>query len=85
MDGLLVGRDLDQLDLLQLLDAALHLLRLGRLRAEAVDERLQLLDLVALVLVCRLELRAPRLFLRQVLVVISGIEMDALVPYLRRL
>src|SRR3954462_5455859 len=85
VDSLLIGRYLDALDLLQLLDAALHLLCLGRLRAEAVNASLQLLDLVALVFVGRLELRAPRLFLRQVLVVISGIEVDALVPYLRRL
>jgi hypothetical protein len=49
VDGLLVGRNLDALDLVELLDAALHLLGLGRLRAKAIDERFQLLDAVALV------------------------------------
>ena len=51
VDGRLLLRHLDALDLLQLLDARLHLLGLGGLVAEAVDEGLQLLDAVALVLV----------------------------------
>jgi len=47
-DALALGRDLDALDLVELLDAALHLARLGRLVAEAVDEGLGLLDLLLL-------------------------------------
>jgi hypothetical protein len=39
-------RDLDALDLFQFFDAALHLLGLGGLGAEAVDEGLQVLDLL---------------------------------------
>jgi hypothetical protein len=59
MDGLLVRRNLDALDLFQFLDPRLHLLGLGRRRAEAVDERFQRLDAVALILVRGLELRLP--------------------------
>ena len=50
--------NLDTLDLLQFLDAALHLLRLSGLVAEAVDEDFQLLDALALVAIRRLELFA---------------------------
>jgi hypothetical protein len=59
VDGLLFGRNLDPLDLLQFLDAALHLLGLGGLVAEAVDEGFELLDAVLLVGVGGLQLRAP--------------------------
>ena len=52
-DRLLLG-NLDALDLFQFLDAALHLLGLGGLRAEAIDECLKVLDLLALVAVRRL-------------------------------
>ncbi len=58
VDGLFVGRNLDPLDLFQFLDPALHLFGFGRLRAEAVDEGFQLLDLVLLIVVSRLQLRA---------------------------
>ena len=54
VNGFLFGRDLDPLNLLQFLDAALHLFGLGGLRAKAVDEGFQLLDLVLLVGVGRL-------------------------------
>ena len=47
MNRRLLFGNLDALDLFQLLDAALHLLGLGGLRAEAVDEGLQMLDLHA--------------------------------------
>ena len=49
MDGLLFGRKLDALDLLQFLDAALHLFRLGGLVAKAIDEGFELLDALALI------------------------------------
>ena len=58
MNGLLFGRELDALDLVQFLDAALHLLGLGGLIAEAVDEGFQLLDALALVAVGGFQLRA---------------------------
>ena len=82
VDALLFGRDLDPLDLLQFLDAALYLLRLGRLVAEAVDEGFQLLDAVLLVLVGRLQLRAPLVLLQLVTGEAAGIEVQALVPQL---
>ncbi len=49
VDGLLFVGQLDALDLFQFFDAALHLLGLGGLIAEAVDEGFQLLDALALV------------------------------------
>ena len=58
-------RQLDALDLLQFLDAALHLLRLCGLVAKAVDEGLQMLDVLPLVAVGGFELRAPLLLLFQ--------------------
>ena len=41
--------NLDALDLFEFLDARLHLLGLGGLRAEAVNERFKMLDLIALI------------------------------------
>ena len=38
MDGFFIRRNFDALDLLQFLDAALHLLGFGRLSAGTVDE-----------------------------------------------
>ena len=61
-DRLFFG-NLDALDLFQFLDADLHLLGLGGLGAEAIDERLKVLDLVALVAIGGLQLRAPLVFL----------------------
>ena len=80
VDGLLFRRNLDALDLLQFLDAALHLLGLGRLSAKAIDEGLELLDALALVLVGGDELIAALLLLLQVLLVVAAVEVDALVP-----
>ena len=51
VDDRLFFRNLDALDLFELLDAPLHLLGLGGLVAEAVDEGFKMLDLVALVAV----------------------------------
>ena len=56
VNGLLFLRQLDALDLFQFLDAALHLLGLGRLVAKAVDEDFELLDAVALIAVGGFEL-----------------------------
>ena len=80
VDGLLVRRNLDALDLLQFLDAALHLLGLGRLVAEAVDEGFELLDALALVVVRGVQRVAALLLLREILVVVAAVEVDALVP-----
>src|SRR5205085_12531402 len=57
MNGLLFRWDLDALHAFDFLDAALHLFCLSRLISETTDESFQLLDLVALVAVCRLKLR----------------------------
>ena len=43
--------DLDTLDLLQLFDPTLHLVALGRLVAEALDEALEILELLLLILI----------------------------------
>ena len=80
VDGLLVRRNLDALDLLQLLDAALHLLGFGRLIAEAVDEGFELLDALALVLVRGDQRVAALLFLREIFFVVAAVEVNALVP-----
>ena len=53
VDGLFFRRDLDALDLLEFLDAALDLLGLRCLVAEPVDEDLQLLDAFTLIAVRR--------------------------------
>ncbi len=49
VDHRLFIRNLDALDFFEFLDPRLHLLGLGGLCAEAVDESLKMLDLVALV------------------------------------
>ena len=85
VDGLLFGRDLDALDALQFLDAALHLLGLGGLVAEAGDEGFQLRDAVLLVGVSRFELREALGLLLLVAGVAAGVEMHALVPQLQQL
>ena len=48
VNALALGRHFEALDLLEHLDAALHLRRFGRLVAEAVDELLDALDLLVL-------------------------------------
>ena len=85
MDRLFFGRDLDTLDLFEFLDPALNLLGLGCLVAEAVDEDFQLVDTVALVLVGSLHLLIALSLLRQELVVVAGVEPEALVPDFRDL
>ncbi len=49
VDDRLFFGNLDALDLFELLDARLHLLGLGGLGAEAIDEGFEVLDLVALI------------------------------------
>ena len=80
VDGLFFRRNLDALDLFQFLDAALHLLGLGGLVAEAVDEDFELLDAVALVAVGGLQLLVALRLLGQEFVVVAGVEPEALVP-----
>ena len=80
VDRLFFRRNLDALDLLQFLDAALHLLGLGRLVAEAVDEDFELLDAVALVAVGGRQLLVALRLLGEELVVVAGVEPEALVP-----
>jgi hypothetical protein len=80
-DRLFLG-NLDALDLFEFLDARLHLLGLGGLRAKAIDEGFKMLDLLALILVGGNELRASLFLLRKILRVIALINGEALVPYL---
>ncbi len=74
--------NLDALDLVQLLDAALHLLGLGGLVAKAADEGFKMLDMLALILVGRGQLGSPLFLLRQVLLVVAVVNVQRLVPYL---
>ena len=85
VNRLLLRRDLDPLDLVQLFDPALYLFRFRGLRAKPVDEGLKLLDAFLLVLVRGLELRLPLCFLRQKLLVVARVEVHALVPQLGNL
>ena len=80
MNGLLVVGQFDALDLVQFLDAALHLLGLGGLIAESVDKRFEMIDPVLLIFVRRFQLRPPLGLLRDVVIVIPGVEKRALVP-----
>ncbi len=85
MNRLFFRRNFDALNLFQFFDAALHLLSLRGLVAEAVDEHFQLLDAVALVLVGGLQLFVALRLLRQKLVVVAGVKPEALVPDFRDL
>ena len=85
VNGLFFLRQLDALDLLQFLDPALHLLGLGRLVAEAVDEDFQLLDALALVAIGGFELLQALCLRVQILRVIAVVKMNALVPDLDNL
>ena len=76
VNRLLLGRQLDALDLLEFLDPALHLLGLGRLVAEAVDEGFELLDPLLLIAIRRFELRAALGLLREILLVIAAVEVQ---------
>ena len=75
-------RNLDALDFFQLFNPRLHLLGLARLVAEAVDESLKVLDLVALVAPGSHELGTALVFLREVFCVVALVDGEALVPYL---
>ncbi len=63
MDASFLVLDLDQVQLFELLDPALHLPRLRGLVPEALDEPLGLLDLLLLVPVCGELLLLPLLLL----------------------
>jgi hypothetical protein len=82
VDRLLLNRNLYPLDLFQLLDAALDLLRFGGLVTKASDEGFQMLDVLALVLVSCGKLGSPLCFLFQVLLVVAVVNVQALIPYL---
>ena len=73
MDALALRRNLDRHDLLEHLDPALHLRRLGRLVAEPVDERLHALELVVLLLLALAEQLHARLALLQVRGVVADV------------
>ena len=71
VDALALGRNLDALDLLEHLDAALHLRGLGRLVAEAIDEFLDARDLLVLPLLRLAQPVEPRVALDQVVRVVA--------------
>ena len=64
--------------LVEHLDAALHLARLGRLVAEALDEALDLGDALGLVARARLQELAPGLALHQEVVVVARVDHEPL-------
>src|SRR5260370_35072398 len=80
MNRPLFSRKFDALDLLEFLNAALHLLGLGGLITKAVDESFELLNPFALVAVSRFQLLAAFLLLRKIFLVVAAIEMHAFVP-----
>src|SRR5262249_60461105 len=73
MNRLLLRRDLDALDLFQLLDPALDLFGLGGLNAKSINERLELFNSVALVCVSSLQRGEPLRFQFLVLAVAAGV------------
>ena len=73
VDALALGRDLDRDDLVEHLDPALDLRRLGRLVAEAIDERLHPRDLVVLIALLLAQPLHPLFALVQVAAVVPGI------------
>ena len=73
MDALPFGRNLDRDDLLEHLDPALDLRRLGRLIAEPVDEGLHPRDLVVLIALLLAQPFHPRLALAEVVAVVAGV------------
>ncbi len=75
-DDLAPARKLDRLDLLELLDAALHLRRLRRVRGEPLDEPLLLREHRLLARVRGLALRLAELPLALVEVVVAGVRDD---------
>src|SRR5690349_23082996 len=82
MNGLLLRRQLNTLDFLEFLDAALYLFRFGGLVAKSIDKRFELLNFILLIFVGRLELREPFSFLLPILFVTARVEMNLLVPNL---
>ena len=75
--------DLDALELVQHLDAALHLARLGRLVAEALHETLDLGHALGLVARPRLEEGLARLALDEEMIIVAHVEGDGAVRHLR--
>src|SRR5258708_33152425 len=80
MDGLFFRRNFNSLHPLKFFDSALHLLGFGRLLAEAVDERLELLHLILMIAITGLELTAELISLGKKFFVVSGLEVDLLDP-----
>ena len=58
----------------------MHLLGLGGLVAEAIDEGLKLVDFFLLIAVSSFKLGAALGFLCQVLLIVAGVKKDLLVP-----
>src|SRR5581483_12076710 len=82
MNGLLLRRQLDALNLFELFDAALHLAGLGGLVAETVDKDFQMMNSFLLVFVSSFQLGEPVLLQRFVAGIIACIKVHAPVPEL---
>src|SRR5262245_37909101 len=80
MDSLFFWRNLDALDLFELLDPALNLLCFRRLIAETVYESFQLLNPLALVAIRGFQLGFSFGLLAQIRLIVATVEVDALVP-----
>ena len=73
MDFLALGGHFDRNDLLELLDPALHLRRLGRLIAEPIDEHLDARNLLVLLALCLAERLEARLVLHEIVAVVADV------------
>src|SRR5712672_2478878 len=80
MNRLFIIGQFDSFNFLEFLDAALHLLGLGGLIAEAINESFQVMNPVLLIFVGGFELRPALRLLREIFVIIAGVKICALVP-----
>ena len=85
MNGGFFFRHFNAFNLLKFFDTALHLFGFCSLRTETVDEQFKLFDLVTLVFICRCYLYQALGFFPQVFLIITGVKVDFLVPYLHGL
>src|SRR5580704_509981 len=79
----LLVRQLNFVDLLEFLDAALYLPGFGGLIAETIDERFEMMNLLLLIFLACLELSSAFGLLFQIAVVIAGVEIRMAVPDLQ--
>ena len=80
MNLFLFIRQFDSFNLLEFFDPALYLSGFGGLIAEAIDECLQMVNVLLLVAMSRCELGTAFRFLLEVAVVIAGVEIGVTIP-----